>query len=119
MLDAYRLEQRELYLLTGKRPEGDPVLVEPERLAPLTPKRLSGLWRTMAQRAHRAGIVPFYMSLHDGRHWCATRLVEAGVDLKTASDVLGHSDPAFTMRVYAHSDDERRRAAASALASLG
>jgi integrase len=118
-LDAYRREQRELYLATGRRPVGDAVLVSDSTVEPLTPSHLTGKWRTIVTRALRAGVVPYAMSLHDGRHWCGTRLVEAGVDLRTVSDVLGHADPAFTLRVYAHSDDDRRRQAASALASLG
>jgi integrase-like protein len=64
-------------------------------------------------------VVPFGMTLHDGRHWCGTRLVEAGVDIRTVSEILGHADPAFTLRTYAHTDDDRKRAAATALGALG
>jgi integrase len=85
----------------------------------MTPNERSGAWRRLVGRAVEADVVPFAMTLHDGRHWCGTRLVEAGVDIRTVSEMPGHADPAFTLRTYAHTDDDRKRAAADALAMLG
>jgi integrase len=39
---------------------------------------------------------------HDGRHTCATRLDNAGVDLKTQQLILGHRSASITRRVYTH-----------------
>lgn len=39
---------------------------------------------------------------HDGRHTCATALDNAGVNLKTAQLILGHSSKNITTRVYTH-----------------
>lgn len=58
------------------------------------------------------------MRLHDCRHWHATQLVAAGVDLNTVADRLGHTTAAFTLSVYGHSDEERDRAAANALEAV-
>lgn len=56
----------------------------------------------------RAGIS--HCRFHDLRHTFATRLVTAGVDLATVSQLLGHSSIEMTMR-YAHpSPDNKRRA---------
>ena len=52
---------------------------------------------------------------HDLRHCCATKMVEAGVDLVTVSKILGHSDIKLTMR-YAHPGEKTMRAAAEKLA---
>ncbi len=58
------------------------------------------------------------MRLHDCRHWHATQLVGAGVDLNTVADRLGHQTPAFTLAVYGHSDEERNRAAAVVIGAV-
>jgi len=50
--------------------------------------------------------------LHDLRHFTATQLISAGMDVRTVADVLGHSDPSMTLRVYSHVIEERSRAAA-------
>ncbi len=48
----------------------------------------------------RAGI-PHY-SYHALRHTYATRCVESGVDLKSLSEIMGHSDIKITMQRYVH-----------------
>jgi integrase len=40
--------------------------------------------------------------LHDFRHMHATYLIAAGVDSRTVADRLGHTDPGFLTRTYAH-----------------
>jgi integrase len=59
------------------------------------------------------GILEF--RFHDCRHTCATRMVEAGVDLVTVSKILGHSSITMTMK-YAHPTDESMRRAVEKLA---
>jgi integrase len=53
--------------------------------------------------------------LHDLRHFTATQLIGAGVDVRTVAGRLGHSDPSLTLRVYSHVIEERDRAAASVI----
>ena len=50
--------------------------------------------------------------LHDLRHFTATQLIGAGVDVRTVAGRLGHSDASVTLRVYSHALEERDRAAA-------
>jgi integrase len=50
--------------------------------------------------------------LHDLRHFTATQLIGAGVDVRTVAERLGHSDASLTLRVYSHAIRERDRAAA-------
>jgi integrase len=56
--------------------------------------------------------------LHDLRHFTATQLIGAGVDVRTVASRLGHSDPSMTLRVYSHALEERDRAAASIMGSV-
>nr|WP_312938663.1 site-specific integrase [Oscillibacter sp.] len=48
---------------------------------------------------------------HTIRHTFATRALELGVDIKTLSEILGHSNVNITLNVYAHSLMEHKRAA--------
>ncbi len=87
-------------------------------LKPFPPDDLSHRWRKDVLNAVDAGIVDTYMTLHDGRHWHATQLVAAGIDMRTIADRLGHADPGFTLRTYGHSDLNRQRAAAATLDAI-
>lgn len=46
--------------------------------------------------------------LHAIRHTFATRALEAGVDVKTLSELMGHANATITLRVYAHSLMEQK-----------
>ncbi len=67
--------------------------------------------RTFEYRYHRlleaCGIES--INFHALRHTFATRCVETGMDVKTLSEILGHSDPTITLNIYVHSSIERKR----------
>lgn len=46
---------------------------------------------------------------HTLRHTFATRCIEAGVDVKTLSEILGHSDVKTTLNKYVHSSMELKQ----------
>lgn len=52
----------------------------------------------------RAGLVrvPRVDTFHKLRHTYASRLLKAGVDIRTLAQYLGHDDPGFTLRTYCH-----------------
>ncbi len=56
--------------------------------------------------------------LHDLRHFTATQLIGAGVDVRTVAGRLGHSDPSVTLRVYSHALEARDRAAAAVMGGI-
>lgn len=62
-----------------------------------------------------AGVDPSRINgMHALRHYYASALLEAGVSIRAVSEYLGHADPGFTLRVYAHlmpTSDERARQA--------
>ena len=49
-------------------------------------------------------------NFHALRHTFATRCVEAGVDIKSLSEMLGHSSVNITLNRYVHSSFEQKRA---------
>lgn len=68
-----------------------------------------------------AGIEPTRENgMHALRHYYASALLEGGVSIRAVADYLGHADPGFTLRVYAHLMPEAEDRARSAVdAALG
>lgn len=52
---------------------------------------------------------------HDLRHSFATLSIEAGSDIKTVSESLGHATTAFTMDVYGHTSERMQQEQAQKL----
>lgn len=50
------------------------------------------------------------INFHALRHTFATRCIEAGVDVKSLSEMLGHANSAVTLNIYVHSSMELKRA---------
>lgn len=73
----------------------------------------SNLRRANFENCKRAGIRN--ISLHALRHTYATRLIENGVDIKTVSELLGHSSVEITLNTYVHSSDTSKRSAVDTL----
>jgi integrase len=74
---------------------------------PYHPSVLTLRWRQMLDTL---GIPR--VRLHDARHSCATLMHLRGVPIAVVAAWLGHASAAFTMSVYAHSQDEALRDAA-------
>jgi integrase len=49
------------------------------------------------------------------RHFSATEMVAAGVDVRTVAGRTGHADPSMTLRVYSHRRVQRDNEAAAIL----
>lgn len=58
------------------------------------------------------------VNFHITRHTFATRALESGFDIKTLSEILGHSSPAITLSKYAHCIDDYKRKKMEELADL-
>jgi integrase len=60
--------------------------------------------------------------MHALRHYFASVLLDAGESVRALAEYLGHSDPGFTLRTYAHmlpaSEDRTRRAVDAALSCV-
>ncbi len=80
---------------------------------PWRPDRVTLAWRRLCVREEVLGV-----RLHDLRHFAATRLLTGGVDVRTVSGRLGHSNAATTLGVYAHFMPAADRTAADLLGGL-
>ncbi len=56
--------------------------------------------------------------IHDLRHGTATRLLEAGIPVRTVQEILGHATAGFTQQVYQHVTPVLHAAAADAMDRL-
>lgn len=65
----------------------------------------STVLKKLAIRMREATGIPF-ITTHVYRHCFATRLVEKGVDYKALSNLLGHTDVAFTLQQYVTAETE-------------
>lgn len=79
----------------------------------LFPGQRSLTWSQQAVRQHLAllchklGIKRF--TPHQLRHLFATKTINAGANIRSISEILGHKSPAVTLEVYCHTDDELNR----------
>lgn len=90
--DTYAGRKREGFLLTEHKG------------IPMDPRTLQYAYKKMLKRIG----VP-YLNFHCLRHTFATRCVTMGWDMKTLSEVLGHSDIKITMEYYFHSSFEYKK----------
>jgi len=67
------------------------------------------------QRLYTQAGVP-RIRVYDLRHTATSLMIDAGADLKAASEALGHSDPRLTMKVYRHVQSAQRAQALALLA---
>lgn len=81
---------------------------------PPNPDRIGGWWR----RARALAAIDPSWRLHDLRHWSATMGISRGHDVRTVAGRLGHSNPAMTLRVYAHAVDAADAAMAETLGDV-
>lgn len=58
-----------------------------------------------------------HYGFHSLRHTFATRLLESGVDIKTISELMGHSSPTITLNRYVHTNLQNKRKAMEILSS--
>jgi integrase len=80
---------------------------------PWNPERIT---RAFSRFCAQEGITG--VRFHDLRHFAATRLLSAGVDVRTVSGRLGHANAATTLGVYAHFLESSDQAAALILGDL-
>jgi integrase len=79
------------------------------------PESDSSLYKALHRLCDRAGIPPG--GWHRLRHTAATLLVAAGTDVATIGRMLGHRPGSPITLRYLHTDDERLRQAAEAVAA--
>ncbi len=76
-----------------------------QRATPYEPRTLQYGFSSILKKCD----LPHY-NFHSLRHTFATKCIRLGFDVKTLSEILGHSSVNFTMSQYVHSDMEHKKA---------
>ena len=80
-------------------------------------RRRDSVMRSLRRFLGEAGL-PVGVRFHDLRHTAGTLALRQGVPLHAVSRMLGHADPAMTLRRYAHVLEDMREDAARAMDEL-
>ena len=93
----HRAQQRAT--LIGETVDNDAFVFsrEPNGGTPWTPDRVTKRFASIREELGYDN-----MRFHDLRHFAATRLMAAGVPVRTVSGRLGHANPSTTLSVYSH-----------------
>ena len=67
---------------------------------------------------HTLDLAVFYKGLHSFRHLVATQAITDGIDVKTVSAILGHSQTSTTLNIYAHAVQQTNKEALTSIANL-
>ena len=101
-------DSREKHERQGLKFDGSSTLFVDDLCRPIEEKRAN---RRLGAICKKVGIEP--RPLHPIRHSYATRLFEAGIDVKTVQKLMGHSDYKTTMDIYTHVMPEKKMEAVS------
>ncbi|WP_338121677.1 tyrosine-type recombinase/integrase [Mycobacteroides franklinii] len=100
-------------MLLGSKWTNTGLLVVDELGNPPHPDTVTAAWR----RALANAGLP-HVRLHDARHSCATLMHLNRVPVVVIAAWLGHKDPGFTLRTYAHSTNDALAEAAAMLGTI-
>lgn len=90
------------YIEKFRRPYG--YVISTNRCMHTEPRILQQKFRTITDTCHLDDV-----TFHTLRHTFATRCIEAGFDVKTLSEILGHADVKTTLNRYVHSSFELKQ----------
>jgi integrase len=113
VLKAHRARQLEERMAATSW--ADPGLAFPNTKGKI--RRRDSVMRSLRHLLEEADL-PKNVRFHDLRHTAGTLALRQGVPLHTVSKMLGHADPAMTLRRYAHVLDDMREDAAQAMDDL-
>lgn len=80
---------------------------------PIDPRKIQEYFKQTIKRLNLTLI-----TFHSLRHTFATRCIELGMDIKTLSEILGHSNVSTTMSIYVHSTESHKKKQMELLSNL-
>ncbi len=108
---SIRLPQSTAELLTARKRSAVGEWIFPNPIRPEEPMNPDSAYTRMKVILEKAGLPP--IRFHDLRHTFATHALASGVDAKTLSGILGHTNASFTLDTYTHVTTDMQKNAAS------
>ena len=99
-----------LHLLLERRKNAVTQWIFPSLLAPEKPTSPNAAYQRLKDILKGAGLPD--LRFHDLRHTFATHALTSGVDAKTLSGILGHTNASFTLDTYTHVTTDMQKTAA-------
>ncbi len=109
-LQAWQAKQREV--CGGSWVESDRLFTALDG----SPMPVQAPYNFLQRFCKKAGLRP--VTVHSFRHFNASALIEAGVDVVTVQTALGHSTAATTLNIYSHAFSNAQTRAMEAIASV-
>jgi integrase len=113
--ERQKVERRRAREALKAMTEYDLVFPSPQLGVPISRKNLRN--RQLEKLLEGIGLTGRGQNLYSFRHTCVTLMIEAGVDLKTIADKLGHADPTLILRTYGHVLDSMKTRSTEKLAA--
>jgi len=114
-LKAHRAKQAQARLAAGGAWQDHDLVFTNELGGPIQHRNLvSRHFKAVLQAAK----IPTSIRLYDLRHTFGTMMIGNGVDIRTVSDVLGHSSTSTTLDIYSHALDANRRQASEKITEI-
>lgn len=112
-LRAHQRTQHEERKLLGKAWSEHGLIFPSEKGTPIGQRNMLRAFQRLLTRAELPKI-----RFHDLRHTAASLMLAEGTPITDVSEILGHSSPAITARIYAHAFEERKRSAVETMGRL-
>lgn len=103
------LPQSTVELLSQRKKHSVSQWIFPSPFSPELPMNPAVAYRKLKALLKQAGLPD--IRFHDLRHTFATHALKSGVDAKTLSGILGHTNASFTLDTYTHVTDDMQQQA--------
>lgn len=110
-LKQYRAEQAQIRLKAGDQWQDSDRIFTTWNGEPISPDSVRHWLTKFCKRENLR-----YVNVHSFRHLNASLLINNGVDVRTVSATLGHSQTSTTLNIYAHAFQEAQAKASEAVA---
>lgn len=115
-LKSHKAKQAAAILEMGKAYQKNDLVFCHDDGTKFDPRGFSRHFERIIVRLQKGGFTR--ITFHGLRHTFATLSRQEGTDLRLVSEILGHYDPAFTMKIYQHVTPQMKKEAKSKIGNL-